>query len=167
MILATDRVGLPGESRNTSLLGLLTHGGIEMACLWLALALVLGGASLLRARALFVRGQEFSAMLTVGVLSTVLSPISWPHHLVWISLGGLYLVLTGRRWPRLLGIGVLALFAINTPFIGFEPTTRLWLNLARTVPSLALIGFAVLGFPDAQTAEAADSRSAVPEPTAP
>ncbi|HEY3544881.1 MAG TPA: glycosyltransferase 87 family protein [Propionicimonas sp.] len=167
MILATDRVGLPGESRNTSLLGLLTHGGIGVSWLWVALALVLGGASLLRARALFVRGQEFSAMLTVGVLSTVLSPISWPHHLVWISVGGLYLVLTGRRWPRLIGIGVLALFVMNTPFIGFEATTEVWVNLARTLPSLVLIGFAVLGFPEGRTAGAVEARSAVPEPTAP
>ncbi len=167
VIFDTDRFGLPGESRNTSLLGLLTRWGVGVAWLWVALALVLGGASLLRARALFVRGQEFSAMLTVGVLSTVLSPISWPHHLVWISLGGLYLVLTGRRWPRLLGIGVLALFVMNTPFIGFEATTEVWLNLARTLPSLVLIGFAVLGFPGGKTEGAVEARSAVPAPTAP
>ena len=92
-------------------------------------------------------------MLTVGVLSTVLSPISWPHHLVWISLGGLYLVLTGRRWPRLIGIGVLALFVMDTPFIGYEATTDVWLNLARTLPSLALVGFAVLGFPGPNAGE--------------
>jgi len=169
MVLATDRVGLPSESRNTSLLGLLTHWGLGQGWLWLALGLVIGGASLLRASALFARGQEFAAMLTVGVLSTVLSPISWPHHLVWISVGGLYLVLTARRWPRLLGIGVLALFVINTPFIGFEPTTELWLNLARMLPSLVLIGFAVLGFPgvEADSSLHPGSRAAVPEPTMP
>jgi alpha-1,2-mannosyltransferase len=166
-IFATDRVGLPGEPRNTSLLGLLTHWGLGLAWLWVALALLIAGASLLRARALFARGQVFAATLTVGVLSTVLSPISWPHHLVWISVAGLYLVLTGRRWSRVLGFGVLAMFVLETPLIGYEATANLWLNLARTLPSLALIGVAVLGFPNVQAGEPAPEPVAVPEPTGP
>jgi alpha-1,2-mannosyltransferase len=167
MVFATDRVGLPSESRNTSLLGLLTHWGIGVGWLWVALAVVVGGASLLRARALFARGQDFAAMLTIGVLTTVLSPISWPHHLVWISVGGLYLVLIGRRWPRVVGLLVLGLFVMDTPFIGYEATTDVWLNVARTLPSLALIAFAVLGFPvaDADADRPAGSRAVLPEPT--
>jgi alpha-1,2-mannosyltransferase len=150
LVLATDRVGGPDARRNASLLGLLAHLGLTGATLtavWLVLAVAVSGVSLWRAARHHQRGEDLSAVLVVGALSAVVSPISWPHHLVWASLAGLSLVLTGPRWARWLGAGLLAVFVIDTPLMGYDATAPAWLLAPEALPRLCLVALAVLGFP--------------------
>jgi alpha-1,2-mannosyltransferase len=150
LVFSTGRVGDVASRRNKSLLGMLAHWGLTdgvQVIVWLVLAAAIAGLALWRAARHHRRGEGLSAVLVVGVLSTVVSPISWPHHLVWASLAGVHLVLTGPRWARWLGAGLLVLLFANTPLMGYDDTAAAWLVHAEGLVTWGLVALAVLGFP--------------------
>ena len=168
LIFATGRVGEVSGRRNKSLLGMLAHLGLDGTALqvaWLVLAAAVTGLALWRAVRHHRRGQETAAVLVVGVLSAVVSPISWPHHLVWVSLVALFLVLSGLAWARAAGVALWVVFLVGTPLMGFDATAPAWLVLPETLPTLCLVAIAVLGLPDAAACDAGPVRQpARPQP---
>lgn len=164
LVFDTSRVGDVAVSRNKSLLGLMVRwglGGDHQRLLWLALAAVIAGLSLWVAGRHHRRGEEFAAALVVGTLSIVLTPISWPHHQVWMPLAALYLVLLERRWTVVCGALLLVGYVYATPLISWEDTGPLWERLMWELPTLASVAVAVLGLPRRAPVPAAE-----PEPLA-
>ena len=101
-LLWSTRVGETGDVRNDSVLGLVSRilgGGWPTTALWLALAiavLVLGAISF---RAAVANAAPLTAIVVLGSTMSLLSPITWTHHLVFLSLLLLYPVLSWRDRP--------------------------------------------------------------------
>ena len=148
LVFDTSRVGDIWLSRNKSLLGLLTRWGLgDARWLWLLLAAAVAAAALWRARQHHLRGEEVAAALVVGSLSIVLTPISWPHHQIWVPLVALYLILLRRWWPAFAGALLLAGYSFATPLIVWQETGSLWLRLLWEVPTLVAVAISILGLP--------------------
>ena len=110
----TNRVGNLGFSYNQSLRGMVARLGLPANLegpLWVVLclgALVLTWLVVRRTR---LAGQDLPAMLTVGLFSLLVSPVSWAHHWVWVPLAmvwGVAVAARARSWP----LGVLIAFAV-------------------------------------------------------
>lgn len=103
-ILDTGRLGDMAVSTNQSLHGLVSRVLPDAARLpvWLALAAGFGVLGMVRARRAHKNGNEIAAVALVGLLSVLLSPIAWTHHLVWIVVALGALVGTGRDRNRVL-----------------------------------------------------------------
>ncbi|MET0235000.1 MAG: glycosyltransferase 87 family protein [Kibdelosporangium sp.] len=89
------RVGVPEHPGNETLRGMIARTiglGVVQQLLWVALAGAVAVVGLLLARRLSLRGQELPAVLLCGLVSTAVSPYSWPHHWVWFGLLLVYLL---------------------------------------------------------------------------
>ncbi len=97
----TGRVGDLDKTSNQSLLGLLARLTGDPAdpprALWLALAVAVVGLALVRAVQAHRRGQDLTGFVLVGVAGCLVSPISWTHHLWWLTLAVLLLAARGGR----------------------------------------------------------------------
>lgn len=147
-VLDTSRVGQTAWPRNKSLMGLLARLGASghlLLLLWLALGLSVAALSLFQARRHHVRGENFEAALVIGALSVVVSPISWSHHQTWAVLAAIWLVLTRPGFPRVLGLALLAIFSLVSPFAGLQEPQNWAMRVGDEVPVLAFIGIAALG----------------------
>ncbi|MPZ28057.1 MAG: DUF2029 domain-containing protein [Micromonosporaceae bacterium] len=83
----TDRVGAADFTPNQSLAGLLArlYDSTETpGLLWLSFAALCCALGLSRAVAAHKDGDELAAFTLVGLTATVISPISWTHHLVFV-----------------------------------------------------------------------------------
>ena len=148
LVFDVSRVGGVGLSRNKSLLGLMTRWGLgDAGWLWLILGAAIAAAALWRARRHYVRGEELAATLVVGSLSIILTPISWPHHQIWVPLVALYLLLLRRRWPVIVGSLLLACYSAPTPLITWDEAGPLWQRLLWEVPVLLTVAIALFGLP--------------------
>jgi alpha-1,2-mannosyltransferase len=129
----TDRVGQIAWNGNQSLLGLLTRWmgpGAGTRLVWIAAALIVLVVGVRACVRVWAGGNVLLAVGLVGVVSTLLSPISWTHHWVWcIPVFGGLLVRAGRDRRQWLGAALwLAVFEVgpNTPLAhvgyGWTPT---------------------------------------------
>lgn len=87
VVWQTDRVGVADFTPNQALSGILArlHDSPEApTLLWLAFAAVCCALGLTRAISAHKEGDELAAYTLVGITSTVISPISWTHHLVFV-----------------------------------------------------------------------------------
>jgi alpha-1,2-mannosyltransferase len=90
MVFWTDKllhgagVGQVAYPMNQSLEGLLARNGLQDSrVLWVVLALMVIGYGLIRAARAGRAGDELTAMALTGFVGSLLSPISWVHHLFW------------------------------------------------------------------------------------
>lgn len=82
----SSRVGQLDQISNQSLQGLLARialPGEPDKVLWAALALVVLVVGLIRARTAHGHGDEIVGFTLIGLVSCLISPISWTHHLYW------------------------------------------------------------------------------------
>lgn len=166
LVLRTGRVGEASARRNASLLGLLSHAGLTgttLTLVWLGLGAVVCVVAFWRALRHHRRGEELAAILVVGVLSAVISPISWPHHLVWAPLAALYLVRGGPGWARAAGVVLWLAYLVNTPLMGFDDAAPDWLRWPEALIPLSLVALAVLGLPSRPADSARGVREREPE----
>lgn len=149
LLFDTSRVGDPEVARNKSLLGLLSHLGLTgsaRTAIWLTVAALVLVAGLWQARRAYVQGAVTAAVITAGLVSAVISPVSWPHHLVWLPLAGLYLAYCSG-WRRWLGLAICLAFVAGTPLLGYlSDVPPGWLIAGDVVAVVLLLG-AVLGTP--------------------
>jgi alpha-1,2-mannosyltransferase len=101
----TSRVGDVKKIPNQSLLGALSRLTDPVpAPRWLWLLLVLGvlGLGLTRAGRAHRAGDEVAGLTLAGLVGTLVSPVSWQHHLVWFIPAIVVLVDAGatRGLPR-------------------------------------------------------------------
>ncbi len=83
----TERVGAADMTPNQSLAGLLARlfDSIETpGLLWFTFAILVLALGLSRAANARADGDELTAFTLVGLTTSVVSPISWTHHLVWV-----------------------------------------------------------------------------------
>ncbi len=141
----TGRVGASDGPRNRSLWGLtqrLLPDHTAALTVALATGALLTGWGLVRARRCHRRGDDVTALVVVGCLTCLDSPITWSHHLGWLVAA---LVLAVARRGRTLVLAPLLLWAVL-------PYPALFTDTVASQPNvqvLALIA-AVLALPAQQ-----------------
>lgn len=87
-LFATDRVGNPRRYSNLGISGVLQRSlsSNTATAIWIGCAAVLIVAVLWMAAIWWTRSKLISATL-VGMATVLVSPISWPHHWVWLVPG--------------------------------------------------------------------------------
>jgi len=131
------RVGGLGYADNQSLRGALLRLGVDSVGPYAVLAAATLAVGLLAGWRQTRAGDQVGALVSVGALSTLVSPISWSHHWLWTPVFAWWLWREGRRrtavivtalasiapvWTaeRLIGVGVQPgpLYAVLTsPFV--------------------------------------------------
>uniref|UniRef100_A8M4K3 Alpha-1,2-mannosyltransferase n=1 Tax=Salinispora arenicola (strain CNS-205) TaxID=391037 RepID=A8M4K3_SALAI len=113
---ATDRVGRTDYTGNQSLLGLLNRLTAPQEpdrLLWLALAGMVAGYGLWRATRAARAGDALTGLTLTGLVGSLISPITWTHHIYWFVPAIVVLVDAAlaagpgadRRWLGLLAVG--------------------------------------------------------------
>lgn len=144
----TGRVGRTDSTVNKSLLGLLARNlpdGLPLTVIWLAVAAAVAVLAYWRAARHLRDGDALAATLAVGALSVAVSPISWPHHQLWVVLAAAWYLLLRGRTPLTLGIVLFAVF-LGYPWFGDYPAGTLGVLLGVGVELPALAVLVVLGF---------------------
>ncbi|MFI6758864.1 glycosyltransferase family 87 protein [Micromonospora sp. NPDC050417] len=83
---STDRVGRTDYTGNQSLYGLLSRFTVPEKpdqLLWLSLVAVIGGYGLWRASRAARGGDGLAGLALTGLVGSLVSPISWTHHVYW------------------------------------------------------------------------------------
>jgi alpha-1,2-mannosyltransferase len=106
-LFETDRVGSLAFVSNQSLQGLVArlHPADPSKLLWLGLAVGVLAIWVVRSRRAVAAGDEAAGLALTGIVSCLLSPVTWIHHLVWLIPALVLLVVAGanatgrrRRW---------------------------------------------------------------------
>ena len=155
----TDRVGDIGRYGNQSLLAILTRAfgsGAMTHLLWAVASLAVLAVGLRVAARAQRDGNPVLAVGVVGVLGTLVSPISWTHHWVWCIpvFAGLLARVSSHGWSALVGALIwLAVFDVgpNTPLahhvFGWTPSRVLVGNDYILAGVLLLVALAVSAVP--------------------
>ena len=117
--LDTNRVADLSDVQNQSLPGLIARasaGDIGFAA-WLPLSMVVAVLGLAAATWAYRRREVLLSVTVVAFTALLASPVSWPHHAVWIVPALVWLF--GARWrgvllPRLIRIAAVAWFLVPT-----------------------------------------------------
>lgn len=144
----TGRVGRTDSTVNKSLLGFLSRqlpDGIPANLVWLGVAAAVAALAYWRAGQHFRDHNLLAATLAVGALSVAVSPISWPHHQLWLVFAACWYVLQGGRTALLLGTALFVVF-LGYPWFDDYPagTVGTLLGIGVELPALAVL--LVLGF---------------------
>lgn len=144
----TGRVGRTDSTVNKSLLGLLSRqlpDGLPVTLVWLALAAAVAALAYWRAARHLRDGDALAATLAVGALSVAVSPISWPHHQLWLVLAAAWYLLLRGRLPLALGVVLFGVFS-SYPWFDDYPAGSVGTLLGIGVELPALAVLIVLGF---------------------
>jgi alpha-1,2-mannosyltransferase len=140
VFLQSGRVGDPQNVRSQSLQSLLVrwlHTTQGMLPLWLVLSLAIAALALALAMIAHRRGDELLAICVCGLATTLVSPITWQHHWVWMLPLLLWLAARARRDRSKVLWAVAAVVAVEfyvRPYmwgVPVDPTTDLHLNLVQ------------------------------------
>ena len=116
------RVGLNNNATigNQSLKGaLLRLMPGDASTVWIVVAVVAMVAGMWAAHRAWVRGGELAGAAATGLVAGLVSPVTWPHYLVWLIPAIGVLVGNGRRWgPVCGGVSVWLLTVIRSHRIG-------------------------------------------------
>jgi alpha-1,2-mannosyltransferase len=135
----TGRVGRTESTVSKSVLALLTRllgDGSATKIVWLVAAVAITALALWQAWRSHRAGDELGAALVVGALSVAISPISWPHHQLWLVLMACWWMLRPGRWPKVLAAVLFAIFFCYPAFDDY-PSVSGWLAVAVELPVLA------------------------------
>ncbi|MCE7002507.1 glycosyltransferase 87 family protein [Kibdelosporangium philippinense] len=94
-VMDPTRIGPADMGPNQTLSGMIARlvgVSVEQRVLWVVLGAVIAVIGLLLARRLSFAGYELPAIVLCGLVSTFVSPFSWPHHWVWLGLLVVYLL---------------------------------------------------------------------------
>jgi len=142
----TGRVGRTESTVSKSLLSFLTRlmgDATATKVAWLVLAAAVTVVAFWWARRSYQAGDLLGATLMVGTLSVAVSPISWPHHQLWLILVGCWWALQPGRLPKVLAAILLVIFVIYPAFEDYPSVSGL-LAVGVELPTLAVL--LVLGF---------------------
>jgi alpha-1,2-mannosyltransferase len=86
----TGRIGGPGYVDNLSVKGMLLHLGLPdsgfTSAVWLVLSLILVAVAALVIKWAVDADENFVAVSATAVLMLLISPVSWSHHWVWMTV---------------------------------------------------------------------------------
>lgn len=114
----SGRFGPNQIAGNQSVRGMLLRTGLDehvVTVLWLASAAALVAAGAVGARRLDDAGDRLAALGVLAALSIAVSPISWVHHLVFLTLPIAALVAAGRHR---LALGWAVVLTVSLPSLG-------------------------------------------------
>ena len=119
------RVGLNNNATigNQSLQGTLLRllPGDDVRPVWLLLSVLALIVGMWAARRAYVVRGELAGAAVTGLVAVLISPVSWPHHLVWLVPAVAVLVGDGKRWlPLLAGVAVWLALLARTHRLGQE-----------------------------------------------
>ncbi len=137
----TGRVGRTDSTVSKSLLSLLTRligDGSGTKIVWLVLAAAVTVLALWQASRSYRQADYLGAALVVGSLSVAVSPISWPHHQLWLVLVACWWMLQTGWWPKALSTVLFAFFLLYPAFDDYQ-TVSGWLAVAVELPALAVL----------------------------
>ncbi|WP_155369740.1 glycosyltransferase family 87 protein [Catellatospora vulcania] len=161
----TARVGRLDYTGNQSLQGLLARlvaPEQPAKWLWLLLALAVLGLGMWRAARAGLAGDAVTGLALTGLVSGLISPITWPHHLYWFVPAIVTLVAAaqhagdGRRWGWLAfaagtyAVCVIGVVSVVDWGVAAVPTDTAGLFLARNayvLLSLVLLVFLPINRP--------------------
>ncbi len=137
----TGRVGRTDSTVSKSLLSFLTRlmgDATATKVAWLVLAVAVTVVAFWWARRSYQEGDLLSATLMVGALSVAVSPISWPHHQLWLILVGCWWALQPGRLPKALAAILLVIF-VSYPAFDDYPSVSGLLAVGVELPTLAVL----------------------------
>ncbi|PKQ31228.1 MAG: hypothetical protein CVT62_09870 [Actinobacteria bacterium HGW-Actinobacteria-2] len=137
----TGRVGRTDSTVSKSLLSLLTRligDGTTTKIIWLVLAAVVTALALWQASRSYRQADYLGAALVVGSLSVAVSPISWPHHQLWLVLVACWWLLQPGRLPKVLALVLFAIFWCYPAFDDYQAVSG-WLAVAVELPVIAVL----------------------------
>jgi len=117
-VFDTRRLGGNGSAANQALRGMVLrlHAVMAPDLIWLPVALLVGVSGFVAARACWQWGQDIAGITITGLLSALLSPVAWIHHLCWIVLAIGVVAGDGRQVRRILPAAfVTTLFLTTLP----------------------------------------------------
>lgn len=100
-----------------SMLERFSPGLADVTWLWGGLGLLLLVATLWRARKLYQRNQVMEAILIVGAAAIVVPPNGLPHYFIWLPMAGIWLVMTGTRPAKVLGVAIYLVYSMLYFFV--------------------------------------------------
>lgn len=113
-----DRVALgdPTRTGNQSLRGLLlrTLPAGAVPAVWVGLSAAVMVAGFFASRRAFRRRGQLAAVVAFALAVTLVIPVSWTHHFVWIipAVGVLGVAVAGERRPRPLALAAMVVTAL-------------------------------------------------------
>jgi alpha-1,2-mannosyltransferase len=142
----TKRVGFQGSISNNSIVGLFAHWHIT-GIVPLAADFALG-ATLILALAWCARGSRLSTVecrvyfaLAAGLLTYLVTPISWTHHCMFAPMAAGILIVRGRPW---IGLVSLLIWVLPVMFIAVEHTSGVSSAAIQTIRPVNLLVLFVL-----------------------
>ncbi|MEH0933635.1 glycosyltransferase 87 family protein [Micromonospora psammae] len=132
---ATDRVGRPDYTGNQSLFGLLNRLTVPeepSRLLWLALVALVAGYGLWRAARAARSGDALTGLALTGLVGSLVSPITWTHHIYWF----------------IPAVVVLVDAALDAGHGTAEERRRRWWLFALAAVTTAAVSYGVLSFQD-------------------
>lgn len=150
--IALDSSRIPdiGSPRNLTVFGILKYWGVQDVLqrpIWLLIVATIGVLAFWRARRLYDTGDQVSAVLALGTASVVMGPIAWDHHMVWLVLVGVWMVLTGTKRGVVLGWVLLGVLMAFSPIWPHVEHPVLWMRALGMTPVLLSIWIGVAGQP--------------------
>jgi alpha-1,2-mannosyltransferase len=112
----------PAYFTNQSLEGILQRAlGGPWRVFWIAAVVIVVVYGLKTAVEASGRGDELRGVAIIGLVSVLVSPISWIHHLVWVVPAIAVIIGAGRDRRRVaIGFLVAALFVARLPYFGHD-----------------------------------------------
>jgi alpha-1,2-mannosyltransferase len=119
------RLGRPGQTSDQSIRAMMLRAFAPTpapGALWLVIAMIVAVAGFAAARTAARRGNEMAGVAIVGMLSVLVSPVSWIHHIVWIVVAIGAVVANGRStWRWLVAVGTAEFFIFFDPYATRTP----------------------------------------------
>lgn len=147
-LLWSTRVGEPDDPRNSAALGLITRwlGDTSTATLLsivcAAAALVLGAVAF---RSATRAGAAVSAVVVLGCTTSLISPIAWTHHLVFLSLLLLFPLMAWRAHPTISSATLVVVAVVLIDPLGAGAGDHAtWSTLRAVTMAGVLVGHRVL-----------------------
>jgi alpha-1,2-mannosyltransferase len=149
-LLETTRLGNVTDTDNQSLRAVLARAPLSepwLTLAWAAAALSIGAILMGGAVAASRRGDQASGVVLTGLLTALLSPVAWTHHLVWV-LGLMAILISGdgRRVGAALGLWVLVVSELpwlaEARIAAGDGPPQLWRLLQAAIP-LTIVALAV------------------------
>lgn len=161
---SSGRLGVD-RAENVSLFGVASRWISDPSVafwVWLPVVALVAGFGLFRARQHFFRGEQVQAALVIGCIATVVSPIAWPHYQLWLVLTAIWLIFSGVRNGRVLGLLLYLAYSLPVIYLLYglrdaSMAARIGWELPVIVPAV----IAVFGLPrdhERPTIESEDAR---------
>ena len=145
----TSHVGDAAGHNNRALYGMLLRWlgeGALAKAIWASLVALLAVAAVRAIRRHHRASQDLEAATVVGCLAIAVFPISWTHYLIWALVAGFILLTSGRGWPA---VGLIALLALSlpSPLMSEGSASTLMQSVGQELPGLFVAAVAAFGLP--------------------